>query len=372
MKYTNRHPAATHDHIQRTVDEGTWPAAQFALARGGDILESTTFGDATDADRFCMFSATKPVVASAVWQLIGEELIAPATRIAEVWPRVRGTRQGSRDPGAGAAAHLRFPQCDVQRWRRPHPRATHRADRRVAAGVGAWQPVRVSRVLGPLGARGGDRAGHRTGLPHGTSLARARSARPRPDRTGRAQGPAGRPQAGRADRPPQREGAQGAGRAAGRCRGPGRERAGGPGRRQRSGPHRARSARRQRVLRRRERGPLLPGAAVELERGVAAGRPQGRDRLGAQHLPRSRAHVRTRQPHHRPEGHGRGRGSLARGSVAQHVSAAAPVRAQCVEARLRTWRRRWSVRLGGPGDRPVLLPSGQRHGPGRARRPPSP
>ncbi|TMR91002.1 serine hydrolase domain-containing protein, partial [Nonomuraea basaltis] len=45
-----------------------------------------SFGDARDSDRFCLFSATKPVVASLVWQLLGEGLIALETRVAEVWP----------------------------------------------------------------------------------------------------------------------------------------------------------------------------------------------------------------------------------------------------------------------------------------------
>ncbi|NJP90900.1 beta-lactamase family protein [Nonomuraea sp. FMUSA5-5] len=74
------------DHIQRAVDGGVWPAVQFAVARHGEIQVFESFGEARDGDRFCLFSATKPIVASLVWQLIGEGLIGLETRVAEVWP----------------------------------------------------------------------------------------------------------------------------------------------------------------------------------------------------------------------------------------------------------------------------------------------
>ncbi|MET8989489.1 serine hydrolase domain-containing protein, partial [Nonomuraea wenchangensis] len=78
--------AQLRDRVQQAVDDGVWPAAQFAVARHGEILAFESFGDARDGDRFCLFSATKPIVASLVWQLIGAGLIALETRVAEVWP----------------------------------------------------------------------------------------------------------------------------------------------------------------------------------------------------------------------------------------------------------------------------------------------
>ncbi|GAA5065041.1 CubicO group peptidase (beta-lactamase class C family) [Thermocatellispora tengchongensis] len=78
--------ASMRDHIQKAVDDGVWPAVQFAVARHGEILAFESFGDARDSDRFCLFSATKPVVASLVWQLLDEGLIELGTRVAEVWP----------------------------------------------------------------------------------------------------------------------------------------------------------------------------------------------------------------------------------------------------------------------------------------------
>ncbi|MFJ9005471.1 serine hydrolase domain-containing protein [Streptomyces canus] len=72
--------------IQAAVDEGVWPAAQFAVARHNETVAFESFGDARESDRFCLFSATKPIVASLVWQLIGEGLLSLETRVAEVWP----------------------------------------------------------------------------------------------------------------------------------------------------------------------------------------------------------------------------------------------------------------------------------------------
>ncbi|MFF9778612.1 serine hydrolase domain-containing protein [Streptomyces sp. NPDC013978] len=86
MTADSAHLTSIRDHIQKAVDEGTWPSAQFAVARHGEILAFESFGAATDSDRFCLFSATKPIVASVVWQLLGEELITLDTKVAEVWP----------------------------------------------------------------------------------------------------------------------------------------------------------------------------------------------------------------------------------------------------------------------------------------------
>jgi len=65
------------------VDNGRLPACQLAVARDGELLSFETFGAATNATRFCVFSATKPIVASAIWLLLGDgrlELAAPVAR----------------------------------------------------------------------------------------------------------------------------------------------------------------------------------------------------------------------------------------------------------------------------------------------------
>jgi CubicO group peptidase (beta-lactamase class C family) len=60
---------------QALVDRGETPACQLAVARDNELLAFETFGDATNDTRFCVFSATKPIDASAMWILIGEGLI---------------------------------------------------------------------------------------------------------------------------------------------------------------------------------------------------------------------------------------------------------------------------------------------------------
>jgi CubicO group peptidase (beta-lactamase class C family) len=60
--------AAAEQHIAAGV-----PACQVAIARDGDVVWTGTFGAASDTTRFCIFSATKPIVASAIWLLLGED-----------------------------------------------------------------------------------------------------------------------------------------------------------------------------------------------------------------------------------------------------------------------------------------------------------
>ena len=74
------------ERIQRDVDSGLLPAAQFALASHGEIIESRTFGTAGPDTRFCLFSATKPLVASTVWRLIGEGALDPAQPVTTWFP----------------------------------------------------------------------------------------------------------------------------------------------------------------------------------------------------------------------------------------------------------------------------------------------
>ncbi len=65
----------------REVEEGLLPSCQVALAFEGEVVAAQTFGDATDSTRYCLFSATKPMVAGVMWQLLTEgvvELSAPA------------------------------------------------------------------------------------------------------------------------------------------------------------------------------------------------------------------------------------------------------------------------------------------------------
>ena len=68
--------------VRREVDEGLSPATQVAIGYRGELLVDATFG-APDDSRFVAFSATKALVAGAIWQLIDRgdvDLDAPCAR----------------------------------------------------------------------------------------------------------------------------------------------------------------------------------------------------------------------------------------------------------------------------------------------------
>jgi CubicO group peptidase (beta-lactamase class C family) len=68
------------------VDKGATPACQVAVARDNELLCFETFGQATNNTRFCVFSATKPIVASAVWLLIGDGVLDVTRPVAHYLP----------------------------------------------------------------------------------------------------------------------------------------------------------------------------------------------------------------------------------------------------------------------------------------------
>lgn len=71
---------------QQDVDEGAVPSCQFALAMDGEVVLQETLGAASEDARFSIWSSTKPVFSSVVWQLIGEGALDPAKRVVELWP----------------------------------------------------------------------------------------------------------------------------------------------------------------------------------------------------------------------------------------------------------------------------------------------
>jgi CubicO group peptidase (beta-lactamase class C family) len=73
---------------RRDVDTGWLPACQLAVAKDGELVAFETYGDAADTTRFCMFSAVKPVVASAVWLLVGDRRLDVAAPLAEYVPEL--------------------------------------------------------------------------------------------------------------------------------------------------------------------------------------------------------------------------------------------------------------------------------------------
>ena len=74
------------ERAKREVDEGLLPSTQVALAFNGEVIAEEAFGDATTDTRYCIFSATKPFVASAMWTLIAEGVVDPAEKVTTYFP----------------------------------------------------------------------------------------------------------------------------------------------------------------------------------------------------------------------------------------------------------------------------------------------
>ena len=74
------------DTARADVESGWLPSCQLAVARDGELVAFETFGDATNDTRYCIFSCTKPIVASAAWLLIGEGRLDPSRRVVDYIP----------------------------------------------------------------------------------------------------------------------------------------------------------------------------------------------------------------------------------------------------------------------------------------------
>ena len=70
----------------KLVDDGATPACQLAVAKDRELLCFETFGDATNDTRFAVFSATKPITASAIWLLIGDGVLDITKPVAHYIP----------------------------------------------------------------------------------------------------------------------------------------------------------------------------------------------------------------------------------------------------------------------------------------------
>ena len=61
------------------------------MARDGQVVYFESFGSADDETRFVVASATKPIVASATWHLIGEGLLDLDRRVVDYVPEFGAT-----------------------------------------------------------------------------------------------------------------------------------------------------------------------------------------------------------------------------------------------------------------------------------------
>lgn len=71
---------------QLDIDLEVLPSCQYALALNGEVVVSETLGNAPSDARYSIWSATKPVFASVVWQLIGESRLDAGRPVTDLWP----------------------------------------------------------------------------------------------------------------------------------------------------------------------------------------------------------------------------------------------------------------------------------------------
>jgi len=71
---------------RREVDEGVLPSCQVAVARDGELVVLETIGEATDANRYVIFSCTKALIAGAIWLLLADGSLTLDQRVADVIP----------------------------------------------------------------------------------------------------------------------------------------------------------------------------------------------------------------------------------------------------------------------------------------------
>jgi len=72
--------------VQHAIEKGPLPAVQIALALDGELVLFETFGDASNDTRFNIFSCTKPLVAAALWRLMGEGAVDIARPVCDYIP----------------------------------------------------------------------------------------------------------------------------------------------------------------------------------------------------------------------------------------------------------------------------------------------
>ena len=74
------------ERAEREVAEGLLPSVQIALAYRGELIAEAAFGDATTDTRYCIFSATKPFVASVMWALMADGSIDVTQPVTTYFP----------------------------------------------------------------------------------------------------------------------------------------------------------------------------------------------------------------------------------------------------------------------------------------------
>ena len=128
--------SALREAGQRLVDDGL-PACQIAVARDRELVMFETFGDAADSTRFRVASSTKPIVGSAILQLIGDGRLDIDGRVADYIPEF-----GTHGKAVVTIEQLLVFSCGFPRATMPSRVGADRAQRvaRFAEWELDWEP----------------------------------------------------------------------------------------------------------------------------------------------------------------------------------------------------------------------------------------
>jgi CubicO group peptidase (beta-lactamase class C family) len=77
---------ALRTRAHREIDDGVLPSCQIALARNGRLLLFETIGAAQPNSRYVIFSATKGIIAGAIWMLVSEKRLHWGDRVVDLIP----------------------------------------------------------------------------------------------------------------------------------------------------------------------------------------------------------------------------------------------------------------------------------------------
>ncbi|MDH4145114.1 MAG: beta-lactamase family protein [Acidimicrobiia bacterium] len=122
---------------RREVDDGLLPSCQLALAYEGELVVDEVFGDATTDSRYCLYSATKAIVATAMWTVISDGLIDVERPVADYFPEF-----AANGKQAVSVRHVLLHQCGFPNAPLPPSEWADRAKRieRMAAWTLDWEP----------------------------------------------------------------------------------------------------------------------------------------------------------------------------------------------------------------------------------------
>lgn len=122
---------------RREVDEGLLPSCQVALAHDGELIVNEVFGDATADSQYCLYSATKAIVASTFWTLIADGAVDIGRPVADYLPEF-----GANDKGSVTVEHVLLHQSGFPNAPLPPSEWGGSQERmnRLAAWTLDWEP----------------------------------------------------------------------------------------------------------------------------------------------------------------------------------------------------------------------------------------